>query len=64
MEKKKHSENILRDQFAISAISGLALHDLTHPEKVVARAWKLADLMILARDREAENGNRHSDALR
>ena len=54
----------LRDEFAMQAISGLALHQLDHWDKAATRAYLLADQMMIARDKEKENGDRHSDALR
>jgi hypothetical protein len=48
-------EQALRDAVAIAAITGLALHELNHPEKVVVRAWRLAELMLLERARQQDN---------
>lgn len=53
-DKLKPEAKQLRDEFAAAAITGLALQDLTYPERVAARAWKLADLMLQERDKKPE----------
>jgi hypothetical protein len=49
-ERKKRADKILRDQFAMAALTGLIFSSEYYGEGVCIKAYYLADLMMAARE--------------